>query len=85
MSSTDQFRALINAQKAPLPWTPGEDGSVFDVNGDLVLQVDPDNDRPNLKVAAIARHLVTAINASGGFMPASEISNQKGNDDAVKR
>lgn len=39
--TTDLFRELLSTQHAPLPWTEGEDGDVYDANGEFVLQVDP--------------------------------------------
>ena len=39
--TTDLFRDLLSIGDAPPPWTEGEDGDVYDANGEFVLQVDP--------------------------------------------
>lgn len=65
--TTDQFKALIGGCNAPLPWTESEDGGVYDANGNFVLQIDPDNERPDVDAGALAGWLVVGVNTLGGF------------------
>ena len=65
--TTEQFKALLDAENAPLPWIEGEDGAIFDANGNIVLQVDPVDERPDQNTFAIAVWVVTALNTCGGF------------------
>lgn len=65
--TTEQFRALIAECNAPLPWAETEDGGIYDADGNFVLQIDPDNERPDIEVHKLAGWIVVGVNTLGGF------------------
>lgn len=68
-STTEEFRAWLERAGAPAPWQ-GAKGTIYDADGDLVLQVDPDNDRNDANVVQLGAAILVAVNTCAGFQAA---------------
>lgn len=71
-STTEEFNGLLRDLMAPPPWNFTEGGTVIDAAGDVVLQVDPNGERPDPQVADLAVWIVMAVNTCAGFKAAEE-------------
>lgn len=71
-TTTAEFETWLRHQNAPTPWQASAAGEVFDADGNLVLQVDPERDRADDKVAQIAAAVIVAVNTCAGFKAAAK-------------
>jgi hypothetical protein len=63
------FVAKLAINQVRLPLRDAGDGDIEDADGQPVIQIDPNWERPDEKVTAIAEAVVLAINTCGGFHP----------------
>lgn len=63
------MKLAINQVRLPLRASFFGDGEIEDADGQPVIQIDPNRERPDEKVRAIAEAVVLAINTCGGFHP----------------
>lgn len=66
------FNAELRRLMAPPPWRFTDGGTVMDAAGDVVLQADPNGERPDTDVGPIAAWIVLAVNTCAGFQATEE-------------